>query len=477
VARELFLYGRLYLAAGEATLIKLTAVVWILLYSCPASALNPAAQAALDKNIAEALAAFEATSVSVAVVENEKLSYVRAFGNANLASHIAATPATRYAVGSISKQFTASALLLAEEQGKVSLDDKVGKYFPDLTRANEVTIRELLSHTSGYEDYAPQDYIIPAWTKPTTPKAIMDNWAKKPLNFDPGTKWQYSNTNYVIAGAILEKVTGESLLLFLQEHIFKPLGMNSAGEWIRTGGVDADAYTRFALGPPRPVAREGDGWYFAAGELSMTPSDLAKWDVALLQKKILSEKSYAELTREVKLKNGDATHYALGLSLGEQEGTPTLSHGGEVSGFLATNTVFPKKGDAVIVLSNEDSIGMIGAISRQITEMLLSGDSAPAMRQDELVRQVLDDLQHGNLKRELFTDDALAYFSDTARRDYKASLEPLGRLVLLSRQSEQQRGGMTHLSYRAHFERDSVALNIYLLPSDKIEQFLVEEQF
>lgn len=440
-------------------------------------ALSDAGRAQLDRNIAGTLSAFGAASVSVAVVENGQLAYAKAFGDADLAKHVAATPETRYAVGSISKQFTAAALLLAQEQGNVSIDDPVGKYFPDLTRANEITIRELLSHTSGYEDYAPQDYIIPAWTKPTTPEAIMDNWAKKPLNFDPGTKWQYSNTNYVVAGAILEKVTGQKLVAFLQDHIFGPLGMASAGEWVRPGGLDADAYTRFALGPPRPVAREGTGWYFAAGELSMTPSDLAKWDVAVLEKKILSQSSYAELEKEVKLKDGKETHYALGLSLGEQLGTPVLTHSGEVSGFLALNTVFPEKNAAVIVLSNEDGLGLIGAVSRQVSATVLGGEDSPAAQQDRLVRQVLEDLQHGELKRELFTDDAKAYFDGTAMGDYQASLAPMGKLVLLNRQNEQQRGGMTHLSYRANFQKDSVALNIYLMPDGKIEQFLVEEQF
>jgi CubicO group peptidase (beta-lactamase class C family) len=440
-------------------------------------ALTGVAQAQMDEMIAQTLAAFGGTSVSVAVVEDGKLAYAKAFGMANLESKTAATVETRYAVGSISKQFTAAALLVAQEQGKLSIDDKVGKYFPELTRSGEITIRELLSHTSGYEDYAPQDYIIPAWTKPTTARAIMDNWGRKPLNFDPGTRWQYSNTNFVIAGSILEKVTGQNLVSFLQEHFFGPLGMQSAGEWVRPGGLDASAYTRFALGPARPVAREGEGWYFAAGELSMTPSDLAKWDIALMERKILSEKSYNELEKEVKLKDGSGTHYALGLSVGEQMGTLALSHGGEVSGFLASNTVFPKKKAAVIVLSNEDGLGLYSAVSRQLSEFILNAGDTPAAKQDRLAKQVLEDLQRGELQTELFTDDARAYFSDTARRDYQASLSPLGKLVLLTRQNEQQRGGMTHLTYRAHFEHDSVALNIYLLPDGRIEQFLVEEQF
>jgi D-alanyl-D-alanine carboxypeptidase len=126
------------------------------LFTALAIAADPTA---IDQRIAATLAAYGAPSVSVAIVENGALAYAKAFGDANLEQHRHADTTTRYAVGSISKQFTVAAILLAQEQGKLSLDDKVGKYLPDLTRANEVTIRQLLSHTSGYEDFAPQDYI------------------------------------------------------------------------------------------------------------------------------------------------------------------------------------------------------------------------------------------------------------------------------------------------------------------------------
>src|SRR5690242_904841 len=172
-----------------------------------------------------------APSVSVAVVQDGKLAFGKAFGMADIAAGRAADVHTRYAVGSISKQFTAAALLMLEEEGKLSLDDKVAKYFPHLRRAGDITIRQLLSHTSGYEDYAPQDYIIPEWTQAITPAAILDRWAMKPLNFEPGTKWQYSNTNYVLAGEIFEKASGQGLVAFLKQHIFQPLGMTSAGDW------------------------------------------------------------------------------------------------------------------------------------------------------------------------------------------------------------------------------------------------------
>jgi len=430
--------------------------------------------AALDQSISSALASSGAPSVSVAVVQNGEIAYAKAFGKANIAANQSADAATRYAIGSVSKQFTAAALFLLEEQGKISLDDKVSKFLPDLTRASEVTIRELLSHTSGYEDYAPQDYMIPAWTRPITPREILAQWAKKPLNFDPGTRWQYSNTNYVIGGQIFEKVSGQTLLAFLREKIFQPLGMTTPGDIGEHQPGDASAYTRYALGPPRPVAREGQGWYFAAGELAMTPSDLARWDLAFLQKKILSAPSYEEFTREIKLKDGKETHYALGLSLGDLNGTPMISHSGEVSGFLTVNAVFPTKGVAVVVCSNEDGINLVGPLARQIEQIVLGGAPEKELAQ---VRGILESLREGQVDRAIFSADANSYFNETVLQDYAASLGTLGKLEDLTKTNEQQRGGMTHRTYRAKYEKKTVSLNVYVMPDGSYEQFLVEENF
>jgi CubicO group peptidase (beta-lactamase class C family) len=432
----------------------------------------------LDGTISSALAKAGAPSVSVAVVKDGKLFYAKAFGIADLAANRPADVNTRYAVGSISKQFTAAALLLLAEQGKLSLDDRVAKYFPELTRADEVTIRQLLSHTSGYEDYAPQDYIIPDWTRPTTPLAVIDGWAKKPLDFDPGTKWQYSNTNFVLAGRIFEKVSGQPLVAFLREKIFQPLGMQSASDWPPAEAADAKAYTRYALGPPRPVGREAEGWYFAAGELAMTPSDLAKWDIALLEKKILSERSYQEFTREVKLANGDSTHYALGLGLGEIAGIPVLQHGGEVSGFISSNTVLPTRAGAVVVLSNQDVVNLVGPLARQIATLVFAPgeETLPDTGGTRQVQAILEGLQRGRIDRALFSANANTYFSEAALRDCRTSLGPLGKLKSVTRIGVNQRGGMIHMSYRAQFARKALNLNLYLLADGKYEQFLIEDQ-
>src|SRR5215472_8122393 len=173
--------------------------VLMLIYLVPeASAQNvlaPDVAAKIDKVVADVLERTGVPSASVAVVKDGKIAYVKAYGDARLEPRTAASAQMRYSVGSISKQFTATAILLLQEERKLSLDDKVAKFMPNLTRANEVTVRQLLSHTSGYQDYWPQDYVPPFMTQPINAEKILDLWARKPLDFDPGTKWQYSNTN------------------------------------------------------------------------------------------------------------------------------------------------------------------------------------------------------------------------------------------------------------------------------------------
>ena len=251
-------------------------------------------QQKIDKVASDALAKTGVPSASVAVVRDGQIAYLHAYGHARLDPETPAKPEMRYSIGSISKQFTAAAILLLQEDGKLSLDDKVGKFVPNLTRANEVTIRQLLSHTSGYQDYWPQDYVMPMMLHPVTAEKILDTWGRKPLDFEPGTKWQYSNTNYVIAGVIVEKISGETLLQFLQQKIFAPLNMKSVADTDKTklGDTDPTGYLRYALGPPRPAPREGSGWLFAAGELAMPAEDLARWDISIINQNLMKPASY-----------------------------------------------------------------------------------------------------------------------------------------------------------------------------------------
>ncbi len=435
--------------------------------------------ARIDKIAADSLAATGVPSASVAIVKDGKIVFTKAYGDARLEPKTPASPSMRYSIGSISKQFTAAAMLLLQEQGKLSLDDKVGKYLPDLTRANDVTLRQLLSHTSGYQDYWPQDYVMPGMLKPTTSKSIMDTWARIPLDFEPGTKWQYSNTNFVIAGVIIEKVSGKPLLQFLQEKIFTPLGMDRVAniDAARLGDTDPTGYYRFALGPLHPAPKEGPGWLFAAGELAMPASELAKWDISIIEQKLLKPASYREFGRDTLLVNGTNTGYGLGVSVRNQGGHRMLSHGGEVSGFTAENEVFPDDRAAVVVLTNQDAASASGQIAGGISQMLFasSGDAATPAKLEQ-AKKIFDGLQNGTIDRSLFTDNANFYFSDIALKDFASSLAPFGKPDSFTQVSQSLRGGMTLRVYIVRFPKKTLRVWTFELPNGKLEQYQVASQ-
>jgi D-alanyl-D-alanine carboxypeptidase len=439
------------------------------------NALGKDATDKIDRIVVRALEQMGAPSASVAIVMNGQIAYVHAYGDAKISPKTAARPEMRYSIGSISKQFTATAVLMLAEQGKLSIDDPVAKYIPNLTRANEVTIRELLSHTSGYQDYWPQDYVPPFMMQPVTAEKILDLWARKPLDFDPGTKWQYSNTNYVIAGVIVEKVSGMPLLQFLQQRLFDPLKMQHIEDvnLHKLGETDATGYMRYALGPPRVAPKEGAGWLFAAGELAMPASELAKWDIGMLHQQLLKPATYSEMETEVKLKNGRGSGYALGLQTGNIAGHRAIRHGGEVSGFTAQNIVFPDDNMAVAVLTNQDANGAASFIARQIAALLLAPADPLAAKKLEQARQIFVDLQRGKIDRSLFTDNANSYFDAQAIADFASSLGPLGEPQDFVAGGEQLRGGMTFRGYQVVFANKTLEVTIYEMPDGKIEQYLV----
>ena len=263
----------------------------------------------------------------------------------------------------------------------------------------------LLSHTSGYQDYWPEDYVMTSMMVPTTSQHILDVWAKKPLDFDPGTQWQYSNTNYVIAGRIVEQVSGMPLIDLLEKRIFLPLGMNNVynSDAARLPATDPTGYERHALGPQRPSPQEGAGWMFAAGELAMPAHDLALWDISVIDRSLLDAASYVQMLTPVRLKNGASTDYGLGVQLGQRDGHPVVEHSGEVSGFVSQNVVFPDARAAVIVLTNEMATQAARQIADGITPMVL-GTPAPAPTKPEaLALAIFNGLADGHIDRKLFT--------------------------------------------------------------------------
>jgi len=446
---------------------------------CPSQTvdtIDPGLRDRIDHIATQVLAQTGVPSASVAVVQHGKVVYTHAYGSARLATDSApavpATPDMRYSIGSISKQFTATAILLLQEQGKLSIDDPVGKYIPDLTRGSEVTIQQILSHTSGYQDYWPEDYLMTPMLKPTTAQQILDTWAKKPLDFEPGTQWQYSNTNFVLAGRIVEVVSGQPYFEFLQQHIFRPLGMKSVWNFDQTklSPPDPAGYYRHALGPLRVAPDEGSSWMYAAGELAMTAHDLALWDESLIAQSVLKPESYKEMFTEIKLKNGQGTHYGLGVDVRDVNGHRTIGHSGEVSGFVSDNEVLIDDGAAVAVLTNQDAVGAAGIIARMAVPLVAAIPLEPAEQQ---ALDIYRGLQHGRIDRSLLAPNLSDYFTPEAIADFQSSLGPLGEPLSLRQTRESLRGGMIFRAFEIVYPARKIQLTTYTYPGGKLEQYLI----
>jgi CubicO group peptidase (beta-lactamase class C family) len=390
--------------------------------------LSEDAKARIDAAANQVLSSTNVPSASIAIVKDGRIVYLQAYGQARLVPPMEATPQMQYSIGSISKQFTAAAVLLLVQEGKLTLDDPVSKHLPDLTRAREITIRMLLSHTSGYQDYWPEDYVMTSMMVPTTAQHILDVWGKRPLDFDPGSQWQYSNTNYVIAGRIVEQVSGMPLIDLLKKRIFLPLGMDNvydtdASKLPATGPT---GYERHALGPPRPSPQEGAGWMFAAGELAMPAHDLALWDISLMNRSLLGAASYRQMFTPVLLKDGASSGYGLGVFLNKREGRVSIEHSGEVSGFVSENVVFPDDRAAIIVLTNEMATQAASLIAQRIMPVVLGIPAPVPTVQEAQALAIFNGLVDGHINRALLTNYCNAYFNQQTIDDFASSLKPLG---------------------------------------------------
>lgn len=459
------------------------ALAALLLGTAPAAAqeLTPQERAKVDAIVADALQSTQVPSASIAIVRDGKIVYAKAYGDQGPGVARGPSIDAKYPIASVSKQFTAAALLLLEDEGKLTLDDKVAKFLPDVSGADRITIRQLLSHTAGLQDYWPQDYSFAAMEKPVTPQEIVDRWGKKPLDFEPGTAWQYSNTGYVVAGMIIEKASGMPLLDYLNARVFKPLGMQPVDQDLAIGKGFPQPTHRFALGPVRPARPAAHGWLWAAGELAMTASDLAKWDIARIERRILTAEDWKTQETPVLLANGNSTRYGLGVAIADHGGTPEISHGGEAVGFLSSNTVLPEKRFAVVALVNADFGGAQDAITDGITALLQPATApaaAPNLNQhrDALARKLYDQLRTGTLDRSLLTENASYYFDATVTGDYRASLAPLGEPTgFVPLGGPRLRGGFVNRNYAIQYGGKRLVVITYAEPGaeGRFEQFIV----
>lgn len=433
-----------------------------------ASPLTDAQKAGIDAHVARILASTGVPSASIAIVTDNKLAYAQAYGD----QHRDGSPPSvnrRYPVASISKQFTAAALLMLEAEGKLSLDDPVAKYLPTLTGADRITVRQLLAHTSGYRDYWPQDFDFALMAEPVTPMEILERWAKAPLDYEPGTQWQYSNTGYTAAGLIAEQVAKQPLFDYLGHRVFEPLGMDVLDTDAGLGPDDAVGTRRYALGPVRNTTPTAPGWLFATGDLAMTPTDLAKWNVARLTRTLMPAKLW--ITQETNIAPaGTANGYGLGVTLDVSAGRTRVRHDGALDGYLSVNRAFPADGLAITVLTNAGFSNAHEAIANAIESVLFASTDQAAQ-----ARALYDMLSAGRIDRSLFTKNGNDYFTEQALADYASSLAPLGPpLEVTQRGQKQLRGGLTVERFTFRF-KDQTLLAVLRAEPDtgKVEQFTI----
>jgi CubicO group peptidase (beta-lactamase class C family) len=299
--------------------------------------------------------------LALAVLRDGKVVKGQGYGLANVELNVVVRPETVFQTGSVGKQFTATAVMMLVEEGKVGLDDKLSKYLAGTPVAwKDVTVRNLLTHTSGIADYTDGEYTkaggLINLRGDYTEAELFQKLIQLPLNFETGTKWKYSNTGYVLLGFLIHKVTGEFYGDFLQKRIFRPLGM-SATRIISEADIVPNRASGYEL-----VKGEikNQGWVSATlnttadGALYTNVLDLGKWDAALYTEKLLKRGSFEQMWAPVKLKDGKTYPYGFGWFLNEANGHRLIEHDGAWQGFTMNISRYVDDGLTVIVMTNLD---------------------------------------------------------------------------------------------------------------------------
>jgi D-alanyl-D-alanine carboxypeptidase len=362
-----------------------------------------------------ALATGAAPGIAMAVVSRGQIVYEGGFGLADVASRTPVTPGTRFAIGSLTKQFTAAAVQLLADRGKLSLDDPLAKYVPSLPNAREITLRMLLDQTSGLQNYPTVDDTPWPMRGPVSTDRVIALLATQRPDFPPGARWEYSNANYAALAAVVQKVAGVPFAAFLRSRIFAPLAMNDSGFGYaaqRKGNI-AIAYADGKAGPPGLSLDVTSG----AGAAISTAHDLALWDLGLLGGMLLPQ-TYLDALWRRGVPTGDGSdRYTAGWVMTSVAGHRELWHNGLVLGIggYCYNAVFPNEGLAIAILTNgQGASGVpesmarsvaaafgIGAAPTPVPKVTAAPGDDPAI--DALVRGYWNELATGTLDRKKLT--------------------------------------------------------------------------
>lgn len=337
--------------------------------------------AAVDSLVAEALKDGRAAGMSVAVVRGRDTIVLKGYGYADLEFDVPTPERAIYEIGSVTKQFTAAAILKLQEQGKLGLDDEVTKYLPDYpTHGHRITIRQLLNHTSGIKGYTELPEFATLSTRKLPRDSLVALFASKPLHFAPGEALVYSNSGYFLLGLVIEKVSEVPYEEYVRKNLFEPAGMSDSRYCSERAVVKrrAHGYDMSPLGLLR-AAYLDHTWPYSAGSLCSTAWDLVAWNQALHGGKILSAASYRELVTPDTLNDGTRLRYAKGLVVDSMLGRRVIQHGGGINGFLTDLKYFPDDTLTIAVLINTAGPVAPGAISRSIAEVIFGKGAQPAV--------------------------------------------------------------------------------------------------
>ena len=348
--------------------------------------------------------------IAVLVARDGKIAFQGGFGLADLEKKTPVTPETKFRIGSVTKQFTAAAILRLAEDGKLALTDKLKKFFPGFPRGSEITVHQLLTHTSGLHSYTSKPEFLGRVGKPIAPAELIAWFRDDPPDFAPGAGFLYNNSAYFLAGEIVAKVSGKSLADFLRATFFDPLGMRDTGIFVNATpppGI-ARGYS-VSEGKTTPALDWDMSWAGGAGALYSTVGDLFRWNEALFGGKLMREESFKMMTTPVTLPPGaDGMSYGYGLAISTVSRLPAIGHGGGLNGWSSHLLRLPAQHCTVVALSNAMPSAQgaePAAITQQIAEKFLEADikQLPPPKEDPSV-------------------DKKTYASFAGRYDYKTAV-------------------------------------------------------
>jgi CubicO group peptidase (beta-lactamase class C family) len=439
--------------------------------------LRSLAPADLDAFITRTVADQNAIGVTVGVMQDGKVIFSKGYGLANISSKTPVSTNTIFAVGSVTKQFTCAVALQLEQEGKLKFDDRLSRHRADFGHANEITLRDLGNHVSGYRDYYPLDFVDRPMAKDIAEEELLKTFTARPLDFEPGSRYSYSNTGYLLLGSVSSLVSRTPFEQLLQERIFTPLGMTATRYEPRRGAPGlADGYTPIGLGPAEVSIPEGRGWIGAAGGIWSTPEDLMKWDLALMDGKVLNEQSWKRMTSARELKGGRSSAYGCGQQLRDRGPLLVLLHGGAVSGFGARNAMIPATRSAVVVMANADwAGGVLDTIQDAVLARLMPAADAPkiaGLPARDAALEMLRQIRSGTVDRSLLAGEYSAFLTPERLAVMSKSLRDAGEISQVESGPIGERGGLEVSTLRMLAGTTPIRSLMYRAPDGKIEEFL-----